>query len=166
MDRTYFSRLTLRRDSRDIRSLIQDVMPRDENAAMGLHHRLLWTLFADRAAPEQDASRFLWRQAGPQGRFFVLGPEPARESPWFKVESKPFDVRFRASQQLAFELRVNSTVDRMIDPALGRVGRRRVDLVLDALHRAEREGEPRAERASRRQPTAGAALHHVGSRPS
>ena len=139
----HLSRLTLKRSSPDVRPLIRTLLPEDESAAMATQHRLMWSLFADRdfdnlsdEAPG-NRSHFLWRQADSNGRFYLFGPEPRHDSPFFKVESRPFDVCFRKGQHLSFELRVNATVNRLVDPSKGRNGRKRCDVVMDALRKAD-----------------------------
>ena len=98
-------------------------------------------------APDRKRAAFLWRMTTKAGQFMLLGPQPHLESPWFTVETKPFDVQLREGQRLQFDLRVNATVNRMVDRARGRGGRKRSDVVMDAIHAAERDGGPARERA-------------------
>lgn len=159
--RSHLSRLSLKKTDAAVKPLLATLLPPEQDKAMAVQHRLLWSLFPD-AGSQTDAasaaSPFLWRQVGSDGRFFVLGPPPVPASPWFEVESRPFDVRFRTGQRLGFDLRVHATVDRMLDPAKGRSGRRRVDLVLDALHRTEKAAGTPFDRAAERDRIANDAL--------
>ncbi|MCB1508839.1 MAG: type I-E CRISPR-associated protein Cas6/Cse3/CasE [Hyphomicrobiaceae bacterium] len=146
-DNPFLTRLRLKRDSAVVAPLIRNLLPKDEKEAGDMHHRLLWTLFADEGAtpaspPVDGASRaaFLWRHMDAAGTFLVLGPRPAPASPYFEIETKPFDVDFCEGQRLAFDLRLNATVDRMVESGKGRAGRHRSDIVLDALHALRREG--------------------------
>lgn len=132
--RSHFSRITLRREDAAVKPLLQTLLPTSEEESMSIQHRLLWTLFAqEHSKTPHDQSPFLWREIDGQGRFFVLGPEPARHSPYFEVESRRFDVSLGSGQQLAFELRVNATINRMVAPEARRDGRKRCDIVMDAL---------------------------------
>jgi len=132
--RSHFSRITLRREDAAVKPLLQTLLPASEEESMSIQHRLLWTLFAqEHSQTPHNESPFLWREIDGQGRFFVLGPEPARQSPYFNVESRRFDVSLGSGQKLAFELRVNATVNRMVKPEAGRHGRKRCDIVMDAL---------------------------------
>ncbi len=129
--------------------------PANGNAAFDTHHRLIWTLF-----PNRDATRdFLWRADG-KGRFFVLSSREPQASRLFKpLRTKPFAPALAAGDRLAFVLRANATKDRRsaahdhIAPGTRRRPQknRRVDIVMHAMLKAEREkGEngvsPRAER--------------------
>lgn len=139
--RTHLSRLTLRRHAPSVAPLIRDLMPAEPGRAMDVHHRLLWSLFSGGYEKADGEAAFLWRRMDSGDRFFVLGPEPVQRPDYFDVESRPFDVTFRKGQRLAFDLRVNATVDRMIDPARGRNGRQRCDLVYDAVLKGRRNQE-------------------------
>ncbi len=137
--RTHLSRLTLRRQAGSVAPLLKDLMPPEKGAAMDIHHRLLWTVFSGTHKQPGDEAAFLWRYMDGDDKFFVLGPEPQSGSPFFDIETKPFSISFHRGQRLAFELRVNATVDRMIDPSKGRAGRKRCDVVQDAMNKVRKE---------------------------
>jgi len=139
----YLTRLTLKRDDAVVAPLLRDLLPRDGDGAMGIHHRLLWTLYADRLERRPGKAPFLWRRMDGNGCFMLLGPEPATENPYFRVETKPFDVSFRIGQHLAFELRLHATIDRKPEAGVQKRGQR-TDIVLNALHRIERNGQARS----------------------
>lgn len=157
MSDLWFTRATLKRDSADVAPLLRTLLGDDDDGRLlDTTHRLLWTLLPDalqRAGkPDRDGrgrAAFLWRRApdtesGPA--WYVLGPEPRGACAFFHVESKPWQPAFAAGDLLSFDLVVNATVDRMVDAGKGRDGRRRVDVVMDAIAAREREGaaEPRA----------------------
>lgn len=144
----WFTRATLRRDAPDVAPLI-DILLGDPEAGRGLDttHRLLWTLMSAEmqatgkptAAGGTDKAAFLWRRApDPHGpdTFYLLGPRPRADSPFFLVESKPWQPAFEAGDRLAYDLVVNATVDRQLDPKRGRNGRKRIDVVANALRAA------------------------------
>jgi CRISPR system Cascade subunit CasE len=167
MTQRHISRVLLKRDAPDVKPLIRTLLPADEAQAISVHHRLLWTLFAeepgDPAAPldasDRTSAAFLWRMTARTGQFIVLGPKPRQTSQWFSVESKPFDVQLHAGQHLQFDLRLNATVNRMVDPARGRAGRKRSDVVMDAIHAAERSDATTERAALRRDLARGAVAH-------
>ncbi|CCG08637.1 type I-E CRISPR-associated protein Cas6/Cse3/CasE [Pararhodospirillum photometricum] len=128
------------------RALVGLLLPEgpDKPVAPATGHRLIWSLFAD--APDRSRD-FLWRALDP-GRFLVLSHRPPCDPHGlFDIDTKPFDVRFRAGQRLDFSLRANPTVARR------REGRRsqRCDVVMNALHALppdedRRTARPRLER--------------------
>lgn len=144
----FLSRLTL--DKRAGNAAIAPLLdPEDSGQALNAHHRLLWTAFGDR----QDRARdFLWRDEG-RGRFMVLSHRPPEPHPLFRPpETKEFAPALEPGDRLAFLLRANATRDRA---ALSRSSKedrrgrsRRVDVVMDALHRLP-EGEARADHRMR-----------------
>jgi CRISPR system Cascade subunit CasE len=141
----YLSRLTLNRDA-PTRALSALLDPRDDNARADAHHRLIWTLFGDARDRPRD---FLWRADG-RGRFLVLSARAPLANDLFRPpETKAFDPDLRPGDRLFYALRANATRDRAalsrLDPAARRGKSRRVDLVMDLLHRV-----PAAERATRR----------------
>ena len=164
---TWFSRLTLKREDASVAPLLQDLAPLDGGAAMATGHRLMWTLMPeatraqfDRANPEQSRqTAFLWREAEVGRKFYLLGPRPARVSPYFEVESKPYDPAFRRGDRLIFNLRVNATVARK---EAGRERSRRSDVAMDLMRKDEAaalaEGLDIAARADRRMSAAQAAI--------
>lgn len=108
------------------------------------HHRLVWTLFADRPDRQRD---FLWRAEG-QGRFTLLSQRPPSPSRLFEPpEARPFAPVLVAGDRLAFALRVNATRDRAHAEK-----DRRVDVVMHALRDV-----PPGERAEHRMQVAQAA---------
>jgi len=171
----WFTRLTLKRDDAAIAPLIQELAPIEDGAAMTVAHRLMWTVAAPetRAAFDRDnpgrtgRAAFLWREAEAGRKFYMLGPRPVEDSPFFRIETKPFAPAFRSGDRLAFELRVNPTVARGGN-ADARGRSKRSDVVMDRMRREEAAGaDPRA-RAGRRLKTAEAAaeewLRRVGAR--
>ena len=134
----HLTRLTLRRDDTSVAPLIDKLMPIDESESMGMHHKLLWSLYSGSLEKSETESAFLWRHMQGENRFFVLGPKPTNAAIYFEIESKPFNISFHKGQKLAFELRVNCTVDRQLDPLKGREGRQRSDIVMDAIKQHEK----------------------------
>lgn len=106
-----------------------------------------------------DKAAFLWREAELPNSWYLLGPMPRLDSPFFEVdEPKPYGLSVQAGARLSFDLVVNATVNRLVDPAKGRAGRKRCDVVMDALKAEERVGATPGDRAARRQITAARAL--------
>jgi CRISPR system Cascade subunit CasE len=109
----------------------------------------------DRASPEHEVGgAFLWREAAAGRKFYLLGPRPVAESPYFAIETKPFEPRLAAGDQLAFDLRVNATVARKVGvTGEGVPIRKRVDVTMDRMvaeeHKARDEVTPRAQRRER-----------------
>ena len=134
----HLTRLTLRRDDTSVAPLIKNLTLIDESESMGLHHKLLWSLYSGSLEKVETESAFLWRHMQGENRFFVLGPKPVNVVNYFDIESKPFNVSFHNGQKLAFELRVNCTVDRQLDSSKGREGRQRSDIVMDAIMQHEK----------------------------
>ncbi len=145
----WFTRATLKRDSADVAPLLGTLLADDDGRQLDTTHRLLWTLLPDEiqraGKPDrggQDKAAFLWRRAPDKDDepvWYVLGPEPRGECAFFHVESKPWQPAFAVGDRLSFDLLVNATVDRMVEPGKGREGRRRVDVVMDAMVARERE---------------------------
>lgn len=145
----WFTRATLKRDSADVAPLLGTLLGEEDAGRLAnTTHRLLWTLMPpDRqrrgrvGAEDEDKAAFLWRSA-PDARgtavWYVLGPEPRRDCAFFHVETKPWAPRLVAGDRLSFDVLVNATVDRMVEPEKGRAGRRRVDVVMDAIVSKER----------------------------
>jgi CRISPR system Cascade subunit CasE len=147
----WFTRATLKRNSADVAPLLGTLLAEDDGGRqLDTTHRLLWTLLPDQfqqagkpARDGQDKAAFLWRRApGQEGEavWYVLGPEPRRDCAFFEVESKPWEPNLSPGDRLSFDLLVNATVDRMVEPGKGRDGRRRVDVVMDAMVARERDG--------------------------
>lgn len=123
----YLSRLTLRRDP-DAAALRALIDPAERSRALDAHHRLIWSLFADRPDRTRD---FLWRADG-KGRFFTLSARPPAPAPLFEPpQIKAFAPDLAAGDRLAFALRANAT--RSLKTESGARGRR-VDVVMHALH--------------------------------
>jgi CRISPR system Cascade subunit CasE len=160
----WFTRLTLKRDSGTVAPLIAVLAPDDGGEAMSTIHRLMWSVMPeaqqrrwDRAAPERPArAPFLWREVDRARRYYLLGPRPVENSPYFEVETKPFSLALSPGDCLSFDLRVHATVDRKFgERAPGYPLRKRIDVAMDALL-AEERGKPdeKANRAGRRAPAA------------
>jgi len=165
----WFTRATIKSNAPDVAPLINTLLNDDEDGRrLDTTHRLLWTLMPEEvqraAVPPADAggkSAFLWRQAseneGPPA-WYLLGPRPRLDSAFFEVKSKPWSLALTPGDRLSFDLIVNATVDRMVDPASGRSGRRRVDVVMDAIVAEERSSGGDIPRAALRQKLAAGAL--------
>lgn len=136
--KTHLVRVSLKRDDAAVAPLLRDLLPAAGEDAMALHHRLLWTLYAGRLERRPGQAAFLWRRMDDRGRFMLLGPPPATDSPYFSVEARPFDVEFRDGQRLAFELRLNATADLKAEAGPKARGLR-TDVVLAAMHRMHRD---------------------------
>ncbi|WP_319772221.1 type I-E CRISPR-associated protein Cas6/Cse3/CasE [Breoghania sp.] len=148
MTALHMSRLTLRRDSSAVAPLIDVLRPRATGEQMNLDHKLLWTVMpeairAGRETVGEDSggrtSAFLWRRDSGSDRFYLLGPRPETNSPFFDVETKPFEPVLAAGDRLAFDLRVNATVNRRIAvDAAGKAVRQRCDIAMDLMAREKK----------------------------
>lgn len=157
----WFTRASLKRHSADVAPLLDTLLGDDGGRQLDTTHRLLWTLMPDalqRAGkPTQDGrdkAAFLWRRAPDRegaAVWYVLGPEPRADCAFFRVESKPWRPAFAIGDRLSFDLLVSATVDRMVEPGRGRDGRRRVDVVMDAMVARERAGAGLDRAALRRE---------------
>ena len=140
----YLSQARLDR-SRPVSALVSVLDPFDADRAVDVHHRLVWTLFADDDDRERD---FLWRND--DGQFLILSERrPEDGHGLFELRTKLFEPRLSPGDRLGFRLRVNAVVTRT-----ERVGegerRRRYDLVMDRLLRQESEGASKHDRGARR----------------
>jgi CRISPR system Cascade subunit CasE len=175
----WFTRLTMKREDAAIAPLLQELAPADGGAAMTVGHRMLWSVMDanTRALHDRDNSdrpgttAFLWREAEPGRKFYMLGPRPLESSPFFRIETKPFAPDFRAGDRLAFDLRVNATVARKGDrDDKGRS--RRSDVAMDRMRAEEAaaasDGADIGARSQRRLKAAEAAmvewLRRIGER--
>jgi CRISPR system Cascade subunit CasE len=124
--------------------------PFENGEAMSIGHRLMWTVMPRDIQQSHDKGRspFLWRSAGDNHKYYLLGPKPVEESPLFGIETKAFEPNFTPGDRLAFDLRVNATVDRKTGEVNGKAVRTRVDVAFDLMRSEERDGivEPRARR--------------------
>jgi len=163
MSDLWFTRATLKTGSADVVPLLDTLLNESEPGRhLDTAHRLLWTLMPEAlqrtgkpSGADGEKSAFLWRRAPETERaptWYVLGPEPRSDCAFFHVESKPWAPVLATGDRLAFDLVVNATVARMVEPERGRAGRKRIDVVMDALHARENarkdaqreEVEPRA----------------------
>ncbi len=177
--KVWFSRLTLKREDAAIAPLLQELAPADAGAAMTTGHRLMWSVMPpetralyDRArADRAEGAAFLWRGAEAGRKYYLLGPRPVENSPFFRVESKPYAPDFQAGDRLAFDLRANATVARKRNvDAKGRS--RRSDVAMDRMRGEEAAaaaaGVDVATRAERRLKAAESAaadwLRRIGER--
>ena len=140
--RLHFSRLTLRRDAADIAPLLQVLQPSQSSDRLAVDHRLLWTVIPTEIRTEVEQSRtagtpksaFLWRADRQRGRYYLLGPKPLEDSPFFTIETKPFVPALSPGNKLAFDLRLNATVDRKVGVnSRGKAIRQRCDVAMDLL---------------------------------
>jgi CRISPR system Cascade subunit CasE len=158
MTDSFFTRLTLQRDTAAIAPLIETLAPADPGSAMAVAHRLMWTVMPQEVQRHHPRGErpFLWR-AAEQNKYYMLGPQPTAESPFFKIETKPYQPAFSPGDRLAFDLRVNATANRKTGVgADGRAERQRVDVAIDRMH-AEERVETVAGRGERRESAAQAA---------
>ena len=141
----YFSRITLNRKA-PVRALSKLLDPKDKAKAADAHHRLIWTLFDDSSDRDRD---FLWRADG-KGKFYVLSArQPDNTHGLFNPpETKTFEPNLKAGDRLGFVLRANATRDQAavsrMDKAARKNNNRRVDIVMDLLHKipsGDRAGE-------------------------
>jgi CRISPR system Cascade subunit CasE len=153
----WFTRVTIKCHAPDVAPLINTLLnPEDEGRRLNTTHRMLWTLMPEQMRKSSafrvegdNKAAFLWRTAPNRfgaSSWYLLGPRPREDSAFFEVETKPWAPFFAIGDRLAFDITVNATVNRMVDPAKGRNGRQRADVVMDAVHLAERSGAetPRA----------------------
>ena len=138
----HFSRLTLRRDAEDIKPLLQVLQPSKSSDRLAVDHRLLWTVIPTEIRTEVEQSRaagapksaFLWRADRQRGRYYLLGPKPLEDSRFFTIETKPFEPALSLGNKLAFDLRLNATVDRKVgEDGRGKAVRQRCDVAMDLL---------------------------------
>ncbi len=178
-EQIWFTRLTLKREDMAIAPLLQELAPADSGMAMTTGHRLMWTVMLpetralhDRALPDRaGGAAFLWREAEPGRKFYLLGPRPTENSPFFRVETKLYAPDFRPGDRLVFDVRVNATVARKGD-ADARGRSRRSDVAMDRMRAEEAAalaaGVEIAGRAERRLKAAEGAtaewLRRVGAR--
>ena len=81
-------------------------------------HRLLWDLFPGQKQRgflyrEEIAREQLGRQAGARGEpvyYLVSSSAPSEQSPFFIVNTKPYDPKLQEGETLRFELRANPVV--------------------------------------------------------
>ena len=140
--RLHFSRLTLQRDAADIAPLLQVLQPSKSSDRLAVDHRLIWTVIPPDVRTEVEQSRtagtpksaFLWRADRQRGRYYLLGPKPLEDSPFFAIETKPFEPTLSPGDKLAFDLRLNATVDRKVGvDSQGKAIRQRCDVAMDLL---------------------------------
>ncbi|PZU90342.1 MAG: type I-E CRISPR-associated protein Cas6/Cse3/CasE [Shinella sp.] len=156
----WFTRITLRRDAPDIAPLISRLFPSDESGMLNATHQLLWTLMPEEMQKEgkperpdkakKEKAAFLWRKAERDNSWYMLGRKPREDSSFLSVETKPYELSPKAGDMLAFDLTVNATVNRLVDPAKGRDGRQRCDIVMDVLKAHERSVGHKLDRAEQR----------------
>lgn len=165
----WFTRATLKREAPDIAPLINRLFPDgQEGETLNATHQLLWTLMPEDMQKQGKPARsdgqakaaFLWRQAERDNSWYILGPEPRRDCPFFTVETKPYVLSLQVGERLSFDLIANATVNRMVDPAKGRKGRQRCDVVMDALKAHERAVGHRKDRAVQRKLLTGEVLQN------
>ena len=159
----HFSRLTLRRDAVDIAPLLQVLQPSKSSDRLAVDHRLIWTVIPPDVRSEVEQSRtagtpksaFLWRADRQRGRYYLRGPKPLQDSSFFTIETKPFEPILSPGDQLAFDLRLNATVDRKVGvDGRGKAIRQRCDVAMDLL-----KAEAKLDRAESRMQLAEKAAH-------
>lgn len=160
----WFTRATLRSRAPDVAPIIRSLFdPTQEGRQANSAHRLLWTLMPEEmqhqgkpASETGEKAAFLWRAGKPERdqRYYLLGPQPRRDSAFFEVDSTPWTPALSIGDRLRFDLLVNATVNRMMDPSKGRDGRKRIDVVADALLRRRGAAEDPADVAGQTMRTA------------
>ena len=142
----YLTRAVLDREARAA-ALAPLLDPPDPDRALDAHHRLIWTLFPGRNAVRD----FLWRADG-GGRFFILSRREPTQSELFRpLETTEFSPRLAPGDRLGFILRANATKDRRVPKTeCGRRPHRRVDLIMDALHKTAGQSALGSNRVSER----------------
>jgi CRISPR system Cascade subunit CasE len=119
----YFSRIRLSL-SPSAQALAGLLAPSEPGPRSSAQHKLLWAAFSDGPDRRRD---FLWREDH-DGTFLTLSVRPPQPMDLFVPhEVKPFDPVLAPGQKLDFVLRANAT-------RMKRDTRRRVDVVMDALH--------------------------------
>ncbi len=127
----YLSRLTLNRRA-GLAAIAPLLDPGDAGQAADTHHRLIWTLFGDRADRARD---FLWRADG-RGRFLVLSARAPEANDLFEPpEVKQFAPALAPGDRLNFTLRANATKTRKTGrlTASGKERKAHDDIVMRAL---------------------------------
>lgn len=135
---TYFSRITLRKDTLEPRRLAH-VVTQDTYQ----DHRGIWRLFPDRPESNRD---FLFRREQWEGsfRYFVLSAqEPSDRDGLWRVETKNFDPKLYQGQVLTFSVRVNPIITRSSEG-----NHARHDVIMDAKKAKVYTALPISERPS------------------
>lgn len=104
-------------------------------------HRLVWALFGDDPNRERD---FLYRYDQQRGRpelMIVSAQPPMDNHNLFHIESKPYAPDLRAGDRLTFMARINPVWRKEVDGK-----RRKVDVVMDEIHRSRREKDGPVDR--------------------
>ena len=126
---TYLTRARLNRRASS-GALAPLLCPRDQDMALDLHHRLIWSLF-----PAGGCKRdFLWR-AAQRTEFLVLSQRrPSHNELFEPLQVKTFAPELEVGDRLRFTLRVNATKHRLARQT-GHIGpaSHRTDIVTDAL---------------------------------
>jgi CRISPR system Cascade subunit CasE len=141
----HLSRARLRATHGEALSAIAPLLiPEDPNRRAGTAHRLVWLLFQDIPDSQRD---FLWRDDG-DGKYMILSKRlPSDPHGLFDLDTKPCEPDLSVGDRLQFTLRANPTVarkgERDADAKAKRARGKRVDIVMDALHKI-----PKGERAA------------------
>ena len=147
----YLSQARLDR-SRPATALAQVLDPFEHDQAVDVHHRLIWTLFADDPGRKRD---FLWRND--DGQFLILSERhPEDRHALFELRTKLFEPHLGRDDRLGFRLRANAVVTRAVD---GRRHGKRHDIVMDLLRRKETDASETERALVRRASIAEAARH-------
>ena len=106
---TYLTRARLNRRASS-GALAPLLCPRDQDMALDLHHRLVWSLF-----PAGECKRdFLWR-AAQRTEFLVLSQRrPSHNELFEPLQVKTFAPDLEVGDRLRFTLRVNATKHRLV----------------------------------------------------
>lgn len=123
------------------------------------NHRLLWSLFGDDPDRRRD---FLFRTEWKDGRpefIAVSQREPENKHNLFEIESKSYAPDLQAGDHLRLIGHVNPVVRREEDGK-----RKKVDVVMDEIHRRKRAGSTDLDRLVAAQTAVAAWLAEQGNR--
>lgn len=104
-------------------------------------HRLVWALFGDDPDRRRD---FLYRfdQSGDRPEMMIVSAtKPQDPHHLFEIDSKPYAPALEAGDTLTFMARLNPIRRKLVDGK-----ERKVDVVMDEVHRRRAAGEARVDR--------------------
>ncbi len=123
------------------------------------NHRLLWSLFGDDPDRRRDfLFRLEWKGGRPE--FIAVSSRPPEDRhSLFKIETKPYAPDLRAGDRLRVIGHVNPVVRKEEDGK-----RKKVDVVMDEIHRRKRAADADLNRLSAAQTAVAAWLAEQGMR--
>lgn len=133
----YFSRITPNPNGPVAAGLVEQLC----NNAYRVH-QLLWGMFDDDPDVERD---FVFRQELSDGwpSYYLVSARKPRDKAGWKTEVKEYAPRLRNGDVLAFKLRCNPTVTRLVGGK-----KKRCDVVIDEKKRIHYQQMPKCERPS------------------